>query len=73
MVLLKIAKFQPKTKTFLLKTEDSTVRSSAVLALVNLGKTNDRILSLVIQWIEQHQDSKNVGGAIDALWAIVEG
>jgi hypothetical protein len=75
MVLLKIAKFQPKPGTFLLKTEDedSTVRSSAVLALVNLGKTNDRILSLVIQWIEQHQDSKNVGGAIDALWAIVEG
>jgi HEAT repeat protein len=75
MVLLKIAKFQPKTKTFLLKTEDedSTVRSRAASALGKLGKTNNSIQPIITQWIEQHQDSENVGNAIDALWTIVEG
>jgi HEAT repeat protein len=47
--------------------------SDAAKALVNLGKTNDRILSLLVQWIEQHQNLENVGCAIDALGAIVEG
>lgn len=56
-----------------LEDEASNVRSNAAEALGKLSKTNDSIQPLIIQWIEQHQDSEDVGSAIDALWSIVEG
>jgi HEAT repeat protein len=56
-----------------LEDENGIVRSSAANALGELGKTNDSIQPQIIQWIEQHQDSENVGDGIDALGAIVEG
>jgi HEAT repeat protein len=56
-----------------LEDEEAYVRSSAAEALGKLGKTNDSIQPIITQWIEQHQDSEDVGKVIDALWAIVEG
>jgi HEAT repeat protein len=56
-----------------LKDEDSDVLSNAALALVKLGKPSSEIADVVAQWIEQHQDSEDVGEAIDTLWGLVAG
>jgi HEAT repeat protein len=57
----------------LLKHEDWSVRSSAADALGNLGKKNRDLVTAVVQWIEQHQDSEYVGNGIDVLWDLVTG
>jgi HEAT repeat protein/energy-coupling factor transporter ATP-binding protein EcfA2 len=51
--------------------DDSDVRESAAEALGKLGKNNPDILPLIMQWIEQHQDSDYIGCGIDALWDMV--
>lgn len=51
--------------------DDSDVRLSAANALGKLGKNNPDILPLIVQWIEQHQDSDYIGWGIDALWDMV--
>lgn len=53
--------------------KDLRVRGNVAYALGKLGKTNESIQPLIVQLIKQHQDSENVGSAIDALWQIVEG
>jgi hypothetical protein len=55
----------------LLNDPDSTVRSSASEALVQLAKTSDLIRPEVVQWLEQHLNDDEIGGAIDCLWSIV--
>lgn len=57
----------------LLKEQDYFVRSSAAGALVNLGKKFGGVTSAVAQWIEQHQDTEDVGSTINALWDLVAG
>jgi HEAT repeat protein len=57
----------------LLKDEDWSVRYSAANALGNLGKKNRGLVTAVVQWIEQHQDSEYVGDGIDVLWDLVTG
>ncbi|MDJ0516829.1 MAG: HEAT repeat domain-containing protein [Trichodesmium sp. MO_231.B1] len=57
----------------LLEDENFFVRRKAALALSNLGKKSDNIFPIIIQWIEQHQDSESVGRGIDALWYLVVG
>jgi len=52
---------------------DSFVRSDAAEALGSLGKKSNHILPMIIQWIQQHQDSEYVGNGIDALWYLVVG
>ncbi|MGB5594641.1 MAG: HEAT repeat domain-containing protein, partial [Crocosphaera sp.] len=47
------------------------VRLFAAVALGNLGKKSHKVLPLVVQWIEQHEDSKFVGSGIDVLWGLV--
>ncbi|MBD1921274.1 HEAT repeat domain-containing protein [Microcoleus sp. FACHB-831] len=56
-----------------LKHEDWGVLSSAALALVKLGKPSSEIAAVVGKWLEQHQDSEDVGDAIDTLWGLVAG
>jgi len=51
--------------------DNSRVRYSAANALGKLGKNNPDILPLIVQWIEQHQDSDYIGCGIDALWGVV--
>lgn len=58
----------------LLKTlsdKDNLVRTNVAKALSKLGKKSDKIKPLVVQWIEQHEDSEFVGSGIDALWELV--
>jgi hypothetical protein len=57
----------------LLRDQASDVRSSAAAALGRLGKKTDAVALLLVQWIEQHQDSEFMSSGIDALWEIVEG
>ncbi len=57
----------------LLKDEDSRVRYNAAQALVNLDKKFGDVTSAVAQWIEQHQNAKYVGSAINALWELGAG
>ncbi|MGK7923534.1 MAG: NACHT domain-containing NTPase [Trichodesmium sp.] len=57
----------------LLQDEDSFVRQRAAEALGKLGKKSHNILPIIIQWIQQHQDSEYVGRGIDALWYLVVG
>ncbi len=47
------------------------VRGSAASALGNLGNKSDQIKPLVVQWIQQHEDSEFVGSGIDTLWGLV--
>ncbi|UBF26961.1 hypothetical protein K9N68_02960 [Kovacikia minuta CCNUW1] len=56
-----------------LRDDNSTLQIEAAMAIGRLGKKVDWVISLLIQWIEQHQDSEFVGNGIDALWEIVEG
>ncbi len=56
-----------------LNNEKWRVRSRAVKALGKLGKTSDRVLPAVLEWLDRHQDSEYIGAGIDALWEIVEG
>ncbi|MGD1806534.1 HEAT repeat domain-containing protein [Dapis sp. BLCC M126] len=57
----------------LLEDENFFVRRKAALALSNLGKKSDNIFPIIIQWIQQHQDSEYVGRGIDVLWYLVVG
>jgi HEAT repeat protein len=57
----------------LLKHERSSVGSRAAAALGKLGKKNRDLVTAVVQWIEQHQDSEYVGNGIDVLWDLVTG
>ncbi len=51
--------------------QNSYVRRGAAYALGKLGKKSDTVLPAVIQWLEQHQDSENIGSGIDALWDLL--
>ncbi|HAC63724.1 MAG TPA: signal transduction protein, partial [Cyanothece sp. UBA12306] len=50
---------------------DYPVRWEAAEALGKLGNKSDKIKPLVVQWIQQHEDSEFVGSGIDALWELV--
>jgi hypothetical protein len=49
------------------------VRRYAARALGNLGKQSAKVKPLVVEWIQQHEDSEFVGSGIDALWDLVNG
>ncbi|MGB3188977.1 MAG: HEAT repeat domain-containing protein, partial [Limnoraphis sp.] len=51
--------------------QNSFVRRGAASALGELGKKSDTVLPAVILWLEQHQDSENIGSGIDALWDLL--
>ncbi|MBD2020668.1 HEAT repeat domain-containing protein [Leptolyngbya sp. FACHB-36] len=53
--------------------DHNLVRWRAADALGNLGKKADWVLPMLMQWIEQHQDSEFVGAGIDALGEMLEG
>ncbi|MDJ0714558.1 MAG: HEAT repeat domain-containing protein [Prochloraceae cyanobacterium] len=55
-----------------LEEEDFWVRGFAAEALGNLGKQSSEVLPAVVQWLQQHQDSKYIGRGIDALWDLVK-
>ena len=55
-----------------LEDENSSVRRYAAKALGNLGKQSSEVFPAVEQWLQQHQDSKYIGRAIDALWDLVK-
>jgi HEAT repeat protein len=50
---------------------DSHLQVSPVLGLGELGKQSPEVLLKIIQWLEAHQDTDDMGVAIDVLWAIV--
>ena len=51
-----------------LEDEELYVRSSVIHVLGKLGKNNKKITTVVIQWLQQHQNSEYIGAGIDALW-----
>lgn len=68
-MLNKLNKANPALLLQDLDSEYVEVRLDAA-ELGKLGKTNDSIRPLLVQWIEQHQDSEDVGSEIDVLWQI---
>jgi HEAT repeat len=52
----------------LLKDEDSFVRYYAAQTLGKLGKSDTKIQSALMLWIEQNSDRPNIGSAINILW-----
>ena len=55
----------------LLRDDDSRVRYSAANALGNIGKAEPEVITLIANWLEQHQDTEYVGNGIDVLWNLV--
>ncbi|MEB3179320.1 MAG: HEAT repeat domain-containing protein, partial [Nostocaceae cyanobacterium] len=55
----------------LLTDADSGVRSSAASALGKLGKNSPDFVTVIAQWIEQHQDTEYVDSGIDVLWELM--
>ena len=45
----------------------------ARLALVKLGRQSPQVLPLIVNWIQEHQDSEFVVNGIDVLWDLVIG
>ncbi|CAD5978508.1 Putative NACHT family NTPase [Planktothrix rubescens] len=56
-----------------LSDSDYGVRPNAAWALGKLGKQSPKVKPLVVEWIQQHEDSEFVGSGIDALWDLVDG
>ncbi|MDY7006335.1 MAG: HEAT repeat domain-containing protein [Cyanobacteriota bacterium] len=56
-----------------LNDDSEYVRQRVSQALGKLGKKSNNILPIIIQWIQQHQDSEYVGRGIDVLWYLVVG
>ena len=56
----------------LLNSNDFT-SMQARLALVKLGRQSPQVLPLIVNWIQEHQDSKFVVNGIDVLWDLVIG
>ncbi|MGD1874066.1 MAG: HEAT repeat domain-containing protein [Mastigocoleus sp.] len=55
----------------LLTDEDSYVRYKAADALRKLGKKSEKIKPLIEKWLQENQNSENVGYVIDEFWEIV--
>jgi len=55
----------------LLSNEDPWVRYHVAETLGKLGKQSPKVKILIIEWIEQHQDTEFVGNGIDVLWYLV--
>ena len=56
-----------------LSDSDNWVRRNAAEALGKLGKQSPKVKPLVVEWIQQHEDSEFVGSGIDVLWDLVNG
>ena len=52
---------------------DDGVRHQAASALGKLGMKSSDVLTAVVQWIDRHQDTEDVGSGIDVLWDLVAG
>ena len=50
-----------------------SVRRNVAEALGKLGKQSPKVKPLVVEWIQQHEDSEFVGSGIDVLWDLVNG
>ncbi|WP_414574315.1 HEAT repeat domain-containing protein, partial [Nostoc sp. CCY 9925] len=57
----------------LIEHPEYSVRSSAADALGKIGKKTSSLATSLAQWIQEQQDSKYVGDAIDLLWDLVCG
>ncbi|MCB8765805.1 HEAT repeat domain-containing protein [Planktothrix agardhii] len=56
-----------------LSDRNDLVRRYAAEALGKLGKQSPKVKPLVVEWIQQHEDSEFVRSGIDALWDLVNG
>ncbi|CAD5968990.1 HEAT repeat domain-containing protein [Planktothrix agardhii] len=56
-----------------LSDSENLVRWNAAEALGKLGKQSPKVKPLVVEWIQQHEDSDFVGSGIDVLWDLVNG
>jgi HEAT repeat protein len=56
----------------LLNDENSSVRYRAAESLGQLNSKSDMIKPALVQWLEDHQNSENIGDAIDALWQMTQ-
>jgi HEAT repeat protein len=52
----------------LLNDEDSVLRSRAAASLGQLSDKSNQVEPALVQWLEQYQNSENIGEAINALW-----
>jgi HEAT repeat protein/energy-coupling factor transporter ATP-binding protein EcfA2 len=52
---------------------NSFVRFTLRIGLRKLGKRSSQVLPLVVEWIQENEDSKVVGNGIDILWDLVIG
>jgi hypothetical protein len=41
--------------------------------LVKLGKRDETVLPVLVQWLEQSTPDDSLGSGVDALWSIVVG
>ena len=57
----------------ILQDGDDGVRHQAASALGKLGMKSSDVLTAVVQWIDRHQDTEDVGSGIDVLWDLVAG
>ena len=49
------------------------MRFTLRIGLRKLGKRSSQVLPLVVEWIQENEDSKVVGNGIDILWDLVIG
>jgi hypothetical protein len=56
---------------FLLKDQDSSMRTIAAESLTNLAKTSQEIYPSVLKWLDDNSTTNEIGTAIDCLWSIV--
>jgi HEAT repeat protein len=55
----------------MLEDKDSEASSEASFRLRHLGKTSEKVIDAIVQWIDQHRNSRYVGNGVDILWALV--